>query len=160
MVKEKGRQCENSFPIYRLINCGVPSSNMIILGVMAWTIARVTTTSATSVTRCPFLRGTVTHFHDFSGVPQNETLSHIVTGRHQCSNVSFKMQLTLQGCVEKALWSPPNHLNPNIGIVRKASAENRQGCFQRKLSSQYRCWDLQKVVRGVIGVLSPHTPVM
>ena len=40
---------------------------------------------------------------------------------------TFKMELTLQeGCVEKALRLPPNHWNPDIGIVRKASAENSQ----------------------------------
>ena len=40
------------------------------------------------VTRCPSLRGTVPHFHDFSGVPQIETMSHIVTGPESPQNAS------------------------------------------------------------------------
>ena len=91
----------------------------------------------TRVTRCPTSRGTVPHFHDFSGVPQIETLCpKLWLARHQCSNVCFKMELTLQGCVEKALWSPPNHLNPYIAIVRKASAENS------RLTSSQRDYEL------------------
>ena len=49
-------------------------------GGTRWRLERGAQCRLRRVTRCPSLRGTVPHFHDFSGVPQIETMSHIVTG--------------------------------------------------------------------------------